>query len=88
MDIEQIFRDLGAVDGISEVRRVETFKAYYGDERIVIHIEDAGSAVAPEQRYRCFAHVAGDPERFATGNPASSPTMAILVSHWENLDSP
>lgn len=70
--------------GLDEVRSVTTFKAYRGDDRVVVEIEDSGPDCDPSLRYRCFAKTEGG--RVATGNPVESPVMAILTTHWNKLD--
>ncbi len=69
--------------GLSDVCHVTTFKAYRGNDRITVEIEDYGDDSAPRQ-YRCYARA--EDGRYATGNPAESPAMAIATAHWWDLD--
>ena len=69
--------------GLSEVRHVTAFKAYRGDDRVTVEIVDSVD-VHPSMRYLCYVTTEGD--RVATGEPAESPEMAILTTHWNKLD--
>ena len=81
-------RVLSETIGLDEVRHVTTFKAVRGDDRVIVEIEDAGSDVDPSMRFRCYAKPEDGGRRFATGNPAETAEMAMIITQWGNLDKP
>ena len=83
--IGDIRRALSESIGLEEVRDVVTFKAYRGDDRVTVEIQDRGPDWhLPESRYVCVATT--EDGRVATGNGGGTPTDAILTTHWEKLD--
>ena len=82
--IAEMRRVLSESGDLEEVRHVTTFKAYRGDDRVVVEIEDSGSGPDPAHRYRCYATT--EDGRVATGNPAGSRVEAIMITHWNKLD--
>lgn len=54
-------------------------------QTVEVTILDAGPDGDPQLRYRCVATTQDG--KMATGNPADSIDMAVMIVHWQELDA-
>ena len=91
--IDEILQELRTCEraGLEEVDRTEVycaveFEAYRNGIPVTVRIEDHGPDSYPAPRYRC--HVKTDEGAVAKSNGDETPELAILTTHWEDLDDP
>lgn len=85
---DDVIVQIQEVGDLFEVAKVTTYRGYRkkSQEEVEIKISDMGAGAA-SLRYHVKVYPVGNPEKYATGNPAGSIKEALMMVHWYDLDN-